>query len=105
MLSSPIFAGNPQLLGDLAIRHRLPAINNDTDFAQNGGLIGYGPELQSLFSQAGLLTRKVMQGAAIADLPVERPTRFRLVTNLKTAGMIGVIMPSSLVLLADEVIE
>jgi putative ABC transport system substrate-binding protein len=105
MLSSPIFAGNPKVLGDLAIRHRLPAINNFPDFAQNGGLIGYGPELQTLFTQAGILTRKVMQGAAIADLPVERPTRFRLVTNLRTARAIGVTMPTSLLLLADEVIE
>jgi putative ABC transport system substrate-binding protein len=105
MLSSPIFAGNPQLLGDLAIRNRLPAINNFPDFAQNGGLIGYGPDLQSLFAQAGLLARKVMQGAAPAELPVERPTRFKLVTNLKTARMIGVTMPTSLLLLADEVIE
>jgi len=63
------------------------------------------PELLSLFAQAGLLTRKVMQGAAIADLPVERPTRFRFVTNLKTARMIGVTMPTSPLLLADEVIE
>lgn len=105
MLSSPIFAGNPQLLGDLAVQNRLPAINNFPDFAQNGGLIGYGPELQSLFAQAGLLTRKVMQGAAIAELPVERPTRFRLVINLKTAHKIGVTMPTSLLLLADEIIE
>jgi putative ABC transport system substrate-binding protein len=105
MLSSPIFAGNPQLLGDLAIRNRLPAINNFPDFAQNGGLIGYGPDLQSLFAQAGLLTRKVMQGSAIADLPVERPTRFKLIVNLKTARLLGVTMPTSLLLLADEVIE
>ena len=105
MLSSPFFAGNPQVLGDLAIRNRLPAINNFPDFAQNGGLIGYGPELQSLFAQAGVLTRKVMQGAAIKDLPVERPTRFRLIVNLKTARVIGVTMPTSLLLLADEVIE
>jgi putative ABC transport system substrate-binding protein len=105
MLSSPIFAGNPQLLSELAIRNRLPAINNFPDFAQHGGLIGYGPELQSLFAQAGVLTRKVMQGAAITDLPVERPTRFRLVVNLKTARVIGVTMPTSLLLLADEVIE
>jgi putative ABC transport system substrate-binding protein len=105
MLSSPIFAGNPQVLGDLAIRNRLPAINNFPDFAQSGGLIGYGPELQALFAQAGVLARKVMQGAAISNLPVERPTRFRLVTNLKTAGMIGATMPTSLLLLADEVIE
>jgi len=105
MLSSPIFAGNPKVLGDLAIRHRLPAINNFPDFAHNGGLIAYGPELQTLFTQAGGLTRKVMQGAAVADLPVERPTRFRLVTNLQTARAIGVTMPTSLLLLADEVIE
>jgi putative ABC transport system substrate-binding protein len=105
MLSSPIFSGNPRLLGDLAIRNRLAAINNFPDFAQNGGLIGYGPDLQSLFAQAGLLTRKVMQGGVIADLPVERPTRFKLITNLQTARMIGVTMPTSLLLLADEVIE
>ena len=105
MLSSPIFSGNPRVLGDLAIRNRLPAINNFPDFAQNGGLIGYGPDLQSLFTQAGLMTREVMQGSTAAGLPVERPTRFKLVTNLKTARMIGVTMPTSLLLLADEVIE
>ena len=105
MLSSPIFSGNPQLLGDLAVQNRIPAINNFPDFAQHGGLIGYGPELQSLFTQAGALTRKVMEGAAIADLPIERPTRFKLIANLKTARLIGVTMPTSLLLLADEVIE
>jgi putative ABC transport system substrate-binding protein len=105
MLSSPLFAGNPRLLSDLALQNRLPAINNFPDFAENGGLIGYGPDLQSLFAQAGVLTRKVLEGAVIGDLPVERPTRFKLVTNLKTARMIGVTMPTSILLLADEVIE
>ena len=61
--------------------------------------------MRSFFARAGLLTRKVMQGAAIADLPVERPTRFRLVARPKTARMIGVTMSTSLLLLADEVIE
>ena len=83
-------SGNPQVLADLAIQYRFPAINNFPDFAQNGGLIGYGPEIQSLFTQVGLLTRKLMEGAAIADLPVERPTRFKLMINLKTASRIGV---------------
>jgi putative ABC transport system substrate-binding protein len=105
MLSSPLFGGNPRLLGDLALQNRLPAINNFPDFVQNGGLIGYGPDLQSFFMQAGVLTRKVLEGAAITDLPVERPTRFKLITNLKTARMIGVTMPTSILLLADEVIE
>jgi putative ABC transport system substrate-binding protein len=100
-----VFSGNPKLLGDLAILNRIPTINIFPDFAQNGGLIGYGPELQSLFVQAGILTGKVMGGAAISDLPVERPTRFRSIANLKTAHLIGVTMPTSILLLADEVIE
>ena len=105
MLSSPLFAGNPRLLADLALRNRLPAINIFPDFAQNGGLIGYGPDIQSLFTQAGHMTRKVLQGASVADLPVERPTRFKLVANLKTARALGLTLPTSILLSADEVIE
>ena len=105
MLSSPLFGGNPQLLADLALQTRLPAINIFPEFAQKGGLIGYGPELQNLFMQAGVLVRKILQGRAIADLPVERPTRFRLVANLVTARSLGLTMPTSILLSADEVIE
>ena len=105
MLSSPLFGGNPQLLADLALQNRLPAINIYPDFAQKGGLIGYGPELQNLFMQSGVLVRKVLQGNAIADLPVERPTRFRLVVNLVTARALGLTLPTSILLGADEVIE
>jgi putative ABC transport system substrate-binding protein len=105
MLSSPLFGGNPQLLADLTLKNRLPAINIFPDFAQKGGLMGYGPELQSLFTQAGILTRKVLQGAAIGDLPIERPTRFKLVANLKTAHELGLTLPTSILLSADEVIE
>jgi putative ABC transport system substrate-binding protein len=105
MLSSPLFGGNPQLLADLALQNRLPAINIFPDFAQKGGLIGYGPELQNLFMQAGVLVRKVLQGTAIADLPVERPTRFKLVANLVTARALGLTVPTSILLSADEVIE
>jgi putative ABC transport system substrate-binding protein len=105
MLSSPLFGGNPQLLADLALQNRLPAINIFPDFAQKGGLIGYGPELQTLFTQAGVLARKALQGNAVADLPIERPTRFRLVANLVTARSLGLTMPTSILLSADEVIE
>jgi putative ABC transport system substrate-binding protein len=105
MLSSPLFGGNPQLLADLALQNRLPAINIFPDFAQKGGLIGYGPELQNLFMQAGVLVRKVLQGTAIADLPVERPTRFKLVANLVTARALALTVPTSILLSADEVIE
>jgi putative ABC transport system substrate-binding protein len=105
MHSSPLFGGNPQLLANLALQNRLPAINIFPDFAQKGGLIGYGPELQNLFMQSGVLVRKVLQGNAIADLPVERPTRFRLVANLQTARTLGLTLPTSILLSADEVIE
>ena len=105
MLSSPLFGGNPQLLADLALQYRLPAINIFPDFAQKGGLMGYGPELQNLFTQAGVLVRKILQGNAIADLPVERPTHFRLVANLVTARALGLTVPTSILLSADEVIE
>ena len=105
MLSSPLFAGYPRLLADLALRNRLPAINIFPDFAQNGGLIGYGPDIQGLFRQAGLLTRKVLQGTSVAELPIERPTRFKLVANLKTASALGITLPTSILLSADEVIE
>jgi putative ABC transport system substrate-binding protein len=105
MLSSPLFGGNPQLLADLAVQNRLPAINIFPDFPQKGGLLGYGPELQNLFMQTGVLVRKILQGNAIADLPVERPTRFRLVANLVTAREFGLTMPTSILLFADEVIE
>ena len=105
MLSSPLFAGYPRLLADLALSNRLPAINIFPDFARNGGLIGYGPDIQGLFTQAGLLTRKVLQGTSVADLPIERPTRFMLVADLKTARALGITLPTSILLSADEVIE
>jgi putative tryptophan/tyrosine transport system substrate-binding protein len=105
MLSSPLFGGNPQALAELALQNRLPSINIFPDFAQKGGLIGYGPDLQNLFMQAGVLARKVLQGTAVGDLPVERPTRFRLVANLVTARALGLTMPTSILLSADEVIE
>jgi ABC-type uncharacterized transport system substrate-binding protein len=63
--ASPLFGGNPQLLADLALQNRLPAINIYYDFAQRGGLIGYGPELQILFMQSGVLVRKILQGSSM----------------------------------------
>jgi putative tryptophan/tyrosine transport system substrate-binding protein len=103
MLSSPLFAQNPQILASLALSNRLPAISIFPDFAQEGGLIAYGPDLLS--PQAGVMTRKLLQGAAAADLPIERPTRFKLVANLKTARALGLTTPTSILLSADEVIE
>ena len=105
MLSSPLFGGYPKLLAELALGARLPAVNQFPDFAQAGGFLAYGPELQDLFRQAGGFIAKVLNGAPVGDLPIERPTRFRLVVNLKTAGTLGIDLPTSLLLRADEVIE
>jgi putative ABC transport system substrate-binding protein len=105
VLSSPLFGGTLPLLADLALRNRLPAITLRPEFAQSGGLIGYGPDVLNLFTLGGLMTRKVLQGAGIADLPIERPTRFKLIANLKTASALGLTLPTSILLGADEVIE
>jgi len=105
MLSAPLFNSNPQLLADLTLQGRLPAINIFPDFARKGGLVAYGPEIQSLFMQAGVMTRKVLQGAAPAEFPVERPVRFRLVVNLKAARALNVTLPTSVLLSVDETIE
>ena len=105
LLSSPLVAGNPQLIADLAIRRNLPTISLFPEIARAGGLLGYGPDIQDLFRQVGAMARKVLQGAKVAELPAERPTRFQLVANLKTAKLIGITLPSSILLRADEVIE
>jgi len=105
LLSSPLIAGNPQLIADLAIRRNLPTISLFPEIARAGGLIGYGPVIQDLFRQVGGMARKVLQGAKVAELPAERPTRFQLVANLKTAKLIGITLPASILLRADEVIE
>jgi putative ABC transport system substrate-binding protein len=105
MLSTPLFGGNPRILAELALQNRLAAITIFPEFAEKGGLIGYGPDLQALFAQAGSLTRKALQGAPAAELPIERPSRFKLVANVQTARAIDVPLPTSILLRADEVIE
>ena len=105
MLSSPLFVSDPQVLADLALVNRLPTISIFPNFAQKGGLIAYGPDLLELYPQAEVMTRKLLQSASTADLPIERPTRFKLIANLKTANALGVTLPTSILLSASEVIE
>jgi putative ABC transport system substrate-binding protein len=76
MLSSPLFGGYPKPLAQLALNARMPAVNQFPDFAEAGGFLAYGPELQDLFRRAGSFIGKVLNGAPVGDLPVERPTRF-----------------------------
>jgi putative ABC transport system substrate-binding protein len=105
MLSSPLVGPNVQLLADLAIHHSLPAITLFPDFARAGGLLAYGPNLLDLYRQIGLMAGKVLQGAKPGELPIERPTKFELVLNLRTAKTLGISIPTSILLRADEVIE
>jgi putative ABC transport system substrate-binding protein len=105
VLSSPLFGTKPKLIADLAIQHRLPAIMFYPEFARVGGLLAYGANLIDLFFQAGVLVAKILDGEQPATLPVERPSRFQLVANMKTAAVLGVTMPTSILIRADEVIE
>ena len=89
----------------LAMKHRLPAIYQSEDFVAEGGLMSYGPSLADAFRQAATYVDKILNGAKPADLPVEQPTKFRLVINLKTAKALGLTIPESLLVRADQVIE
>jgi putative tryptophan/tyrosine transport system substrate-binding protein len=105
ILSSPIFGANSKVVADLALRHRLPAVTLFPDFARAGGLMAYGPNLLDTYRQLGGMVGKVLHGSKPANLPVELPTKFELVINLKTAKAVGVEIPTSILLRADEVIE
>jgi putative tryptophan/tyrosine transport system substrate-binding protein len=105
MLSSPLISANVRKEAELAILHNLPVITLFPDFARAGGLMAYGPNLLGVFRDNGGMIAKVLQGTKPADLPIQRPTKFELVINLKTAKTLGVTVPLILQMTADEVIE
>jgi putative ABC transport system substrate-binding protein len=105
ILSSSMFYDQRARIAELAARSRLPAIYTLKEYADAGGLMAYGVDLHESFRRAATYVDKILKGARPADLPVEQPTKFELVVNLKTAKALGIALPASLLSQADELIE
>jgi putative ABC transport system substrate-binding protein len=105
ILSSPFLGVNTKPMADLALRHALPAVTLLSEFARNDGLMSYGPNIFDVYRHVGGMAAKVLQGSKPSELPVELPTRFELIVNLKTARILKLVIPPTLLIRADEVIE
>jgi putative ABC transport system substrate-binding protein len=105
LVESPRTVVNRARIAELALKHRLPVMSQFSRLVEAGGLMSYGPDLTDLFGRAASYIDKVLKGAKPADLPIEQPTKFELVINLKTAKALGLTIPPSLLQRADQVIE
>ncbi len=101
----PVTIRNRQRIIDFGMARRVPVIGGWAIFAQSGALFTYGPRLTESYRRAAYYVDRILKGAKPADLPIERPTVFELVVNLKTAKSLRIILPQSLLLRADEVIQ
>jgi putative tryptophan/tyrosine transport system substrate-binding protein len=105
VLSSPAFSKRREELAELAVKHRLPTMFTFKHYVDGGGLMSYGVEFPPMWRRTADYVARILKGAKPADLPIEQPTKFELVVNLKTAKAIGVTIPNGILLAADEVIE
>jgi len=105
VLGSPPLAHLSSPLAQLTTKHRLPAISAWREFTEAGGLASYGTSISGMFQSAAGLVDRILRGAKPAELPVAQPTKFELVVNLKTAKALGITIPDSILLRADEVIR
>ena len=104
-LVDPVFVQQARRIADLAAKSRLPAIYGAREHVEAGGLMAYGPSFADLFRRAATYVDKILKGAKPADLPVEQPMRFELVSTLKTAKALGLTIPQSVLFRADQVIQ
>jgi putative ABC transport system substrate-binding protein len=105
VFDDPVIWGHRAKVVALADKHRLPAMYGYRDFIDHGGLMSYGPDRPNQYRRTALFVDKILKGAKPADLPVEQPTKFQLVINLKAAKTLGLSVPSTLLAQADEVVE
>jgi putative ABC transport system substrate-binding protein len=105
VLSSPFFAEHRRQLAELAIQHRLPSMFIFKSYVEVGGLMAYGVDQAAMYRRTAVYVARILKGTKPADLPVEQPTKFELVVNLKTAKALGLEVPPTLLARADEVIE
>jgi putative ABC transport system substrate-binding protein len=94
-----------QAIAQFALKNRLPTISGPREFVEAGGLMAYGPHYPDLFRRSAAYVDKILRGARPAELPIEQPTKFELIINLKTAAALGLAIPPALLLSADEVVE
>jgi putative ABC transport system substrate-binding protein len=105
VIADAMFFAQRRRLAELAAKNRLPTMFTFREYVDAGGLMSYGPSLVSQYRQAAVYVDKILRGATPAELPIEQPTKFELVINLRTSKMLGLTIPQSLLLRADEVIS